>query len=173
MSKMLWKSPTGIFNSKNISGDYTPSQTPVIKGKGWEGREEKGRGSVASWLLGDGHPWGKTSRYGPATSDVETGRIVCTGKVGRQASNQQGPSRLEGRTFAFPYRHLIPRKGHHLTDMCRRTFASIPLNFTLQFIIHLYWWGPDRERTCADTTGTVLVPCAGHFQCWNIKIFLE
>jgi len=57
-------------------------------------------------------------------SDVETGRIVCTGKAGRQASNQQGPSRLEGRTFAFPYRHLIPRKGHHLTDMCRRTFAS-------------------------------------------------
>ena len=30
-----------------------------------------------------------------------------------------------------------------------------------------------RERKCADTIGTVLVPWAGHFQCHNINIFLE
>jgi len=34
------------------------------------------------------------------------------------------------------------------------------------------WAGRDnRERKCADTTGTVLVHWAGHFQCENIKIF--
>jgi len=30
-------------------------------------------------------------------------------------------------------------------------------------VLHSHW-----ERKCADTTGTVLVPWAGHFQCWNI-----
>ena len=30
-----------------------------------------------------------------------------------------------------------------------------------------------RERKCADTIGTVLVPRAGHFQCWNINIFYK
>ena len=29
-----------------------------------------------------------------------------------------------------------------------------------------------RERKCADTTGTVLVPWAGHFQCENIYIYI-
>jgi len=28
-----------------------------------------------------------------------------------------------------------------------------------------------KERKCADTTGTVLVPRASHFQWWNIEIF--
>ena len=28
-----------------------------------------------------------------------------------------------------------------------------------------------RERQCADTTGTVLVPSTGHFQCWSTNIF--
>jgi len=32
---------------------------------------------------------------------------------------------------------------------------------------------PNRERKCADTIGTVLVPWAGHFQCWNINILLQ
>jgi len=30
-----------------------------------------------------------------------------------------------------------------------------------------------RKRKCADTTGTVLVPCAGRFQCQNINIFFS
>jgi len=30
-------------------------------------------------------------------------------------------------------------------------------------------WITNRERNCADTTGKVLVPWAGHFQCYNIN----
>jgi len=30
-----------------------------------------------------------------------------------------------------------------------------------------------REWKCADTSGTLLVPRAGHFQCWNINIFVR
>jgi len=31
----------------------------------------------------------------------------------------------------------------------------------------------NRERKCADTIGTVLVPWAGYFQYYNINIFLK
>ena len=31
--------------------------------------------------------------------------------------------------------------------------------------------GTHGERKCADTVGTVLVPWAGHFQCWNTNMF--
>ena len=34
-------------------------------------------------------------------------------------------------------------------------------------------WSRHRERKCADTIGTVPVPWAGHFQCWNINIFFS
>jgi len=30
-----------------------------------------------------------------------------------------------------------------------------------------------KERKCADTAGTVPVPCAGHFQWQNINIFFK
>ena len=31
----------------------------------------------------------------------------------------------------------------------------------------------NMDRKCVDTIGTVLVPWAGHFQCYNINIFFE
>ena len=33
--------------------------------------------------------------------------------------------------------------------------------------------GRNRERKCADTNGTVLVPWVGRFQCCNINIFFK
>ena len=30
-----------------------------------------------------------------------------------------------------------------------------------------------RKRMCADTIGTVSLPCAGHFQCQNINTFFQ
>jgi len=30
-----------------------------------------------------------------------------------------------------------------------------------------------REQICVDTAGTVLVPRAGHFQCYNMNIFFQ
>jgi len=42
--------------------------------------------------------------------------------------------------------------------------VSIPIVPALVILSH-------RERKCADTIGTVPVPGAGHFQCWNINIF--
>ena len=30
-----------------------------------------------------------------------------------------------------------------------------------------------RERKCADTIGTLLVPWAGRFQCYNVNLFFK
>ena len=54
MSKMLYNSPTSIFNSKNFSGHYTPRLPLKADGRG--------RGWVVSWLLRGRMPLG-VNRY--------------------------------------------------------------------------------------------------------------
>jgi len=39
--------------------------------------------------------------------------------------------------------------------------------------VSIHWVVKLSLRKCADTVGTVLVPSADHFKCWNIDIFFQ
>ena len=111
---------------------------------------------------------GSTPKIAPSLGDPGPHLIEIRGSLAHR------PPKSTGQTESRSVQSSLQGSWLHQTDTHRPRNIGInrPHLFTLclRCGLIIYWpsgWYMvlDRERKCADTTGTVLVPCAGDFQC--------
>ena len=97
-----------------------------------------------------------------------------SGSGGRQTRQQRGTSESFGRPDSLLQQLTASTWRWRLK---RNRAASRKSRFRLPCSVKLSpsvdWTLLQQGTKCADTTGTVPVPWAGHFQCWNFNILLN